>query len=133
MPGSSDVVALAARLPPSFMLGAATAAYQVEGAPEADGKGPSTWDVFTRRPGAIERGETAAVACRSYERWQDDVALCAELGLDAYRFSLSWSRIQPDGEQVEQRGLDHYDRFVDALLERGIQPVVTLFHWDLPQ
>jgi beta-glucosidase len=124
---------LAARLPRDFLLGAATAAYQVEGAWDADGKGLSVWDVFVRQPGTVERGERADDACRSYERWRDDAALCAELGLDAYRFSVSWPRIQPRGPAVNAAGLDHYDRFVDALVEAGVRPVLTLHHWDLPQ
>lgn len=133
MTAPHDPARLAARLPASFLLGAATAAHQVEGAWQADGKGLSTWDVFARQPGTVERGEHADDACRSYERYEDDAELCARIGLDAYRFSLAWSRIQPRDQRVEQRGLDHYDRVVDALLSRGVRPVVTLFHWDLPQ
>ncbi len=125
---------LARRFPPGFAWGAATAAYQVEGAPDADGKGPSIWDVFCRRPGAIERGETGDVACDHYHRWREDVDLMANLGLAAYRFSVSWPRVIPDGTGApNMAGLDFYDRLVDALLERGIQPLVTLYHWDLPQ
>lgn len=124
---------VAAQLPADFLIGAATAAYQIEGGCSADGKGQSVWDVFVRQPGTIERGETGDDACRSYERWRDDVDLCADLGLDAYRFSLAWSRIQPRDATVNPAGLDHYERFVDALLERGVRPMVTLFHWDLPQ
>ena len=128
-----DPARVAARLPQGFLVGAATAAYQIEGGWNADGKGLSVWDVFVRQPGTVERGETGDDACRSYQRWQDDAALCAELGLDAYRFSLAWSRIQPRNAIVNNAGLDHYERFVDALLARGVRPVVTLFHWDTPQ
>lgn len=120
--------------PDGFLWGAATSAYQVEGAPDRDGRGPSVWDEFARRPGAVEGGVDAAVACRSYDRWPEDVALLRRLGLSAYRFSVAWSRILPDGTgRVEPRGLDHYERQVDALLDAGITPVLTLNHWDMPQ
>jgi beta-glucosidase len=116
------------RFPDGFLWGAATSAFQVEGALEIDGRGPSVWDAFPS-----EAGETGAVACDSYRRWEQDVALAAELGLGAYRFSIAWPRIHPAGDgRVEQRGLDHYARMIDALLARGIVPVVTLHHWDLP-
>ena len=130
---AADPTRTAAKLPPGFLIGAATAAYQIEGGWDTDGKGLSIWDVFVRQPGTVERGERADDACRSYERWQDDADLCRELGLDAYRFSIGWSRIQPRGPALNSAGLDHYDRFVDALVERGVRPVVTLYHWDLPQ
>ncbi|MFD1719212.1 GH1 family beta-glucosidase [Georgenia deserti] len=120
--------------PEAFLWGAATSAYQIEGCLHADGRGPSVWDEFARRPGAIEGGGTAEIACDSYRRWADDVELVAGLGLNAYRFSVGWSRIVPDGRGcVEARGLDHYERFVDALLARGVAPVLTLNHWDMPQ
>lgn len=120
--------------PKGFLWGAATAAYQIEGAWNADGKGLSIWDVFAHTPGRIARGETGNVACDHYHRWQDDIRLMANLGLNAYRFSIAWSRILPDGRgRVNQRGLDFYSRLVDSLLARNIQPLVTLYHWDLPQ
>ncbi len=120
--------------PQGFAWGAATAAYQIEGAWDEDGKGPSIWDVFCRIPGAIQDGDTGDVACDHYHRWQEDVALMRELGLRAYRFSISWPRVLPEGKgKVNRPGLDFYDRLVDALLAAGIQPFVTLYHWDLPQ
>lgn len=122
-----------AQFPDGFLWGAATSAYQIEGALDADGRGRSVWDDFCDRPGAIEGGGDARIACDSYRRWPEDIALLQRLGLNAYRFSLAWSRIMPEGTgQIEQRGLDHYERIVDALLERGITPVVTLNHWDMP-
>ena len=120
--------------PPGFRWGAATAAFQVEGATHADGRGESIWDVFARTPGRILVGSNADVAADSYRRWRDDVALLAELGVDDYRFSIAWPRIQPDGTgAVNEPGLDHYRRLVDGLLEAGIRPLPTLYHWDLPQ
>lgn len=125
---------LARRFPSDLLWGAATAAYQVEGAWDADGKGESIWDVFCRRPGAIERAERGEVACDHYRRWREDVDLIAALGLDAYRFSISWPRVMPEGAgATNPAGLDFYDRLVDALLERDVRPLVTLYHWDLPQ
>jgi len=120
--------------PAGFRWGAATAAFQVEGATHADGRGESIWDVFARTPGRILDGSNADVAADSYRRWRDDVALLAELGVDDYRFSIAWPRIQPDGTgAVNAAGLDHYRRLVDGLLEAGIRPLPTLYHWDLPQ
>jgi beta-glucosidase len=122
------------RFPDGFVWGAATAAYQVEGAVDEDGRGPSIWDTFVTRPGVIAGGDTGAVACDHYHRYPEDIDLMAGLGLGAYRFSIAWPRIQPDGVgAVNQKGLDHYRRVVDRLLERGIVPYVTLYHWDLPQ
>ncbi|MEY9876432.1 beta-glucosidase [Streptacidiphilus sp. MAP12-33] len=122
------------RFPADFVWGASTAAYQIEGAAEEDGKGPSIWDTFVRREGAVRDGDTGDVACDHYHRFGEDVALMRALGLDAYRFSISWPRVLPTGAgKVEPRGLDFYDRLVDALLEAGIEPTPTLFHWDLPQ
>jgi beta-glucosidase len=122
------------RFPDGFVWGAATAAYQVEGAVDADGRGASIWDTFCARPGAIAGGDTGAVACDHYHRYPEDIDLMADLGLGAYRFSVAWPRIQPDGAgAVNQKGLDHYRRVVDRLLERGIVPYLTLYHWDLPQ
>jgi beta-glucosidase len=120
--------------PDGFLFGAATSSYQIEGSLDADGRGESVWDVFARRPGAVEGGGDGSVACDSYRRWRDDVALVRELGLQAYRFSVGWSRVMPDGRgRVESRALDHYERFTDALLEAGVTPMITLNHWDMPQ
>ena len=120
--------------PQNFVWGAATAAYQVEGSPKADGKGESIWDRFAHTPGKIERGETGDVACDHYRHYPEDIALMRDLGLNAYRFSIAWPRIYPAGKgPVNCRGLDHYSRLVDSLLEAGITPWVTLYHWDLPQ
>jgi beta-glucosidase len=119
--------------PDKFIWGSATAAYQVEGAFDEDGKGMSIWDQFCRIPGHIERGETGDRACDQYHRYREDIALMTRLGLKAYRFSVSWPRIIPQGRgAVNAKGLDYYDRLVDALLEAGITPFVTLYHWDLP-
>ncbi|MCZ4602690.1 GH1 family beta-glucosidase [Streptomyces sp. Lzd4kr] len=124
----------ALRFPDGFRWGTSTSAYQVEGAVDADGRGESIWDRFCRVPGVIDNGDTGDVSVDQYRRRADDVALMAQLGTDAHRFSLAWPRIQPDGtSRVEKRGLDHYDRFVDDLLAHGINPLVTLYHWDLPQ
>jgi beta-glucosidase len=115
------------------IYGAATAAYQIEGAWNEDGKGPSIWDAFVREPGRIANGETGDVACDHYHRWREDVGLIAELGLQAYRFSISWPRVLPEGVGgVNEPGIAFYERLVDALLEHGVQPWVTLHHWDLP-
>ncbi len=117
-----------------LVLGVATASYQIEGAVTEDGRGPSIWDTFTAQPGTIHNGDDGALACDSYHRLEEDVALVRGLGVDAYRFSLSWSRIIPEGRgRVEPRGLDFYERLVDGLLDAGIEPVATLYHWDLPQ
>ena len=115
-------------------LGVATASYQIEGAVDEDGRGVSIWDTFTARPGVIADGGDGTLACDSYHRLEDDVALVRGLGVDAYRFSLAWPRIMPEGRgRVEKRGLDYYEQLVDGLLEAGIEPVATLYHWDLPQ
>ncbi|WP_329117646.1 GH1 family beta-glucosidase [Streptomyces sp. NBC_01465] len=120
--------------PSTFLWGAATSAYQIEGAVREDGRTPSIWDTFSHTPGKTEGGETGDVAVDHYHRYRDDVALMAELGLNAYRFSVSWSRVQPTGRgPAIQRGLDFYRRLVDELLDKGIKPAVTLYHWDLPQ
>ncbi|WP_440069748.1 GH1 family beta-glucosidase [Streptosporangium sp. OZ121] len=120
--------------PAGFVWGTATAAYQIEGAVDADGRGPSIWDTFCRVPGAVARGESGEHACDHYHRWREDVELMDRLGAGAYRFSLAWPRIVPDGDgRVNQRGLDFYRRLADTLRERGIEPYVTLYHWDLPQ
>jgi len=129
-----EVERLARSFPRHFSWGTATAAYQIEGAWNADGKGPSIWDTLCRVPGAIANGDTGDVACDHYRRFPDDVALMAELGANAYRFSISWPRIVPNGTgRVNERGLAFYETLVDALLDREIRPVVTLYHWDLPQ
>jgi beta-glucosidase len=117
-----------------FVWGTATASYQIEGAVSEDGRAPSIWDVFAHTPGKIERSETGDLACDHYHRYKEDIALMRELGVQAYRFSISWSRIIPDGRsKPNPAGVDFYDRLVDELLTAGITPFVTLFHWDLPQ
>jgi beta-glucosidase len=120
--------------PPGFLIGSATAAYQIEGAVTADGRGPSIWDTFSATPGKIVGGDTGAVADDHYHRLDEDLDLMAELGLEAYRFSIAWPRIQPLGSgAVNEAGLDFYGRLVDGLIARGIRPIATLYHWDLPQ
>ncbi len=120
--------------PPGFLWGAATSAYQIEGALDVDGRGRSVWDTFSARPGAIEGGGDGSRACDSYRRWREDVDLVAALSLGGYRFSVAWARVMPNGwGPAEARGLDHYERMVDALLERGITPLLTLNHWDMPE
>ncbi|WP_433183452.1 GH1 family beta-glucosidase [Actinoallomurus sp. CA-150999] len=122
------------RFPTDFVWGAATAAYQIEGAVAEDGRGPSIWDTFAHTPGNVLGGDTGDVATDHYHRFREDVALMASLGLTAYRFSISWSRVLPDGAgPVNPKGLDFYRRLVDTLLEAGVQPWPTLYHWDLPQ
>jgi len=119
--------------PPSFLFGAATSAYQVEGSPLADGAGTSIWQRFTHTPGLVRDDDNGDVACDQYRRYEEDAALMRRLGIDAYRFSIAWARVLPEGRgSVNARGLDHYDRLVDTLLAHGIAPAVTLFHWDLP-
>lgn len=122
------------RFPPDFVWGAATSAYQIEGAHDVDGRTPSIWDTFCRQPGAIDGGDNADTACDHYRRWRGDLDLLTDLGAGAYRFSVAWPRVVPDGTgAVNRPGLDFYDALVDALLARGITPFVTLYHWDLPQ
>jgi beta-glucosidase len=120
--------------PEEFIWGAATAAYQIEGAWNIDGKGESIWDRFAHTPGKIKDGDTGDVACDHYYRWNKDIDLMEQIGLKAYRFSISWPRVLPDGRgTVNEQGLDFYDQLVDRLMEVGIEPFVTLYHWDLPQ
>jgi len=122
------------RFPGDFAWGASTSAYQIEGSPTADGAGHSIWRRFSHSPGPTLHGQTGDVACDHYRRYETDVALMAELGLNAYRFSIAWGRIYPVGTgRVNSNGVDFYSRLVDALLEKGIRPSVTLYHWDLPE
>ena len=116
---------------PGFTWGVATSAYQIEGAAAEDGRSPSIWDTFCKVPGAIDNGDDGAAACDHYHRWPEDIALMRGLGIDSYRFSIAWPRIQPTGSgAVNEAGLAFYDRLVDGLLEAGIRPCPTLFHWD---
>jgi beta-glucosidase len=120
--------------PNGFVWGAATAAYQIEGAATEDGRGESVWDRFSATPGKVRNGDTGAIACDFYHRYPEDVVLMGDLGLDAFRFSIAWPRILPEGRgRVNEAGLDFYDRLVDELLAGGITPFPTLFHWDTPQ
>jgi beta-glucosidase len=122
------------RFPSDFVWGAATAAYQIEGAWDEDGKGESIWDRFSHTPGKISGGDTGDIACDHYHRWQDDINLMKEIGLQAYRFSISWPRLIPEGRgEINQSGIDFYSQLVDELLEKEIEPYITLYHWDLPQ
>lgn len=119
---------------PGFVFGSATASYQIEGAVAEGGRAPSIWDTFSHTPGRVWNGDTGDTACDHYHRLDTDLDLMAELGLEAYRFSIAWPRVVPTGRgRVERRGIDFYSRLVDGLLERGITPVATLYHWDLPQ
>ncbi len=119
--------------PPGFLFGAATAAYQIEGAAFEDGRKASIWDEFSRVPGAVINAHNGDVACDHYHRYQGDVALMKSMGLQTYRFSTSWSRVRPDGGPVNEKGIDFYKRLVDELLDADILPWLTLYHWDLPQ
>ncbi len=131
---AADPGHLARRFPPDFAWGFAASAYQIEGAAGEDGRGPSIWDTLARQPGAIADGSTGDTACDHYHRYPVDVGIMADLGARAYRFSASWSRVIPMGTgATNQPGLDFYNRLVDSLLEAGIQPLINLFHWDLPQ
>lgn len=130
----NDPTGFAATIPADFTMGVATAAFQIEGAVRDDGRGPSTWDTFMAQPGRIADGSDASVATDHYHRYREDVGLMAELGVDSYRFSLSWPRIQPTGSgPVNKAGLQFYDRLIDELLAAGVSPMVTLFHWDMPE
>jgi beta-glucosidase len=129
----SDQTGARLSFPKGFVWGAAAASYQIEGAADIDGKGPSVWDMFCERPGAVFEGHTGKVACDHYHRYADDVALMKDLGLGAYRLSLSWPRILPEGTgRLNEKGLSFYDRLIDTLLEAGVAPWITLFHWDYP-
>ena len=122
------------RFPENFLWGTATAAYQVEGAVNEGGRGGSIWDTFSHTPGKVHHGDTGDIACDQYHRLEEDLDLMSELGLKAYRFSVAWPRIQPDGSgPANQKGLDYYRRLVDGLRQRSIEPMLTLYHWDLPQ
>jgi beta-glucosidase len=121
------------RFPDDFIFGASSSAFQIEGGVASGGRGPSIWDTFSARKGTIRNGDRADVACDHYGRWREDIDIAAQLGLDAYRFSISWPRILPEGRgTVNAAGLDFYSALVDGLLEKGIKPFPTLFHWDLP-
>lgn len=133
MSDAKSMDSLCRRFPEGFLWGTATSAYQIEGAASLDGKGESIWDQFCRRPGVIADGSTGDVACDHYHRLESDLNLLSELGVDAYRFSISWPRIQPAGSgAVNEAGLSFYERLVDGLLRRNIKPYATLYHWDLP-
>ncbi len=132
--GPTEATVKSRQFPDDFVWGVATAAFQTEGSPTADGRGPTIWDTFEKQPGRIKDGSNADVATDSYRRYAEDVDLIAEGGLKAFRFSIAWSRVLPTGEgTVNAAGLDHYDRLVDACLAKGVVPYATLFHWDLPQ
>ena len=129
---SADPVDLS--FPADFRWGCATAAYQIEGAVREDGRGQTNWDVFSHTPGKVANNDTGDVACDSYHRYAEDIALLKALGVNSYRMSIAWSRIFPDGRgKVNQKGLDYYNKIIDALIAAGIRPYVTMFHWDLPQ
>ena len=131
---AESAASVARRFPDGFHWGVATSSYQIEGAWNEDGKGPSIWDTFAHTPGNIEHGDTGDVANDHYHRYAEDVALMKEIGTTAYRFSVAWPRIFPEGTgQPNQKGLDFYNRLVDELVEAGIEPFATLYHWDLPQ
>jgi beta-glucosidase len=133
-PAAQPSPAQAHRFPTGFWWGAATAAYQIEGAWDEDGRTPCIWDTFARTPGRVRNGDNGNIAADHYHRWPEDVQAIADLGLNAYRFSTAWPRIQPGGSgPANARGLDFYDRLVDGILAAGIAPVLTLYHWDLPQ
>ena len=122
------------RFPEGFVWGVATASYQIEGAANEDGRGESIWDRFSRTPGKVRGGHTGDIACDHYHRWREDIAIMSDIGVDAYRFSISWPRVIPDGTgAVNAKGLGFYDELVDGLLDAGITPFPTLYHWDLPQ
>ena len=134
MSSSTLPTASAKRFPDDFVWGVATSAFQIEGAHDADGKGPSIWDSFCRQPGVIADGSSGDVACEHYSRWEQDLDMIRDLGVEAYRFSVSWPRVRPTGDgEWNEAGLAFYERLVDGLLARGLKPYLTLNHWDLPQ
>src|ERR1700750_2308446 len=134
-PGSKLIAAPEpAKFPAGFVWGTATSAYQIEGAVNEDGRGPSIWDIFSHTPGKIGDGTNADIANDHYHRYKDDVGLIKDLGAKAYRFSIAWPRVFPNGDgAANPKGLDFYNRLVDELLAKGIEPYGTLYHWDLPQ
>ena len=120
--------------PRNFIWGVATASYQIEGAAREDGRGPSIWDTFSHTPGAVANGDNGDVACDHYHRWQEDIQIMREIGVDSYRFSISWTRLFPNGDtERNEAGFAFYNRLIDGLIDAGITPAVTLYHWDLPQ
>ncbi|SEI14632.1 MULTISPECIES: GH1 family beta-glucosidase [unclassified Leifsonia] len=130
----TEEIMYASQFPPEFLWGTATAAYQIEGSPRADGKGESIWDRFTHERGIVLRGDTGDIACDHYNRWPEDIELLSDLGVNSYRYSIAWTRVDPAGDgRINKAGLDFYERITDRLLERNISPLVTLYHWDLPQ
>jgi beta-glucosidase len=127
-------VEMAHTFPSDFLWGTATASYQIEGSASVDGRGVSIWDTFSKTPGKVKNGDTGDIACDHYNRYPEDIALMQELGVKAYRFSIAWPRLFPAGDHLrEERGFAFYNKLIDALLEAGIEPMVTLYHWDLPQ
>ena len=129
----SDPKILASRFPADFTFGVATAAYQIEGSTRVDGRRPSIWDAFCNMPGRVHNRDTGDVACDHYNRWEEDLDLIQEMGVEAYRFSIAWPRIIPDGTgRINEKGLDFYDRLIDGCKARGIKTFATLYHWDLP-
>lgn len=119
------------QFPENFVWGVSTSAYQIEGSLDKDGRGPSIWDVMAATPGKIYQGDDASIACDSYNRYEEDIQLMKELGVKAYRFSVSWPRIYPNGfGEVNRQGIEHYKRMVTKLLENGIEPFCTLYHWE---
>ena len=133
VPRSASAAPAEIRFPAGFRWGCATSAYQIEGAVNEDGRGKSIWDVFSHTPGKIAKNENGDIACDSYHRYREDTQLLKRLGTNAYRFSIAWPRIFPAGRgKPNRKGVDHYNRLVDNLLENGIEPHVTLYHWDLP-
>ena len=125
---------MSSTFPADFIWGTATASYQIEGAFDTDGRGPSIWDTFSKTPGKVVNGDTGDLACDHYNRFEEDIAIMKDLGVSAYRFSIAWPRLFPQGDSVrEERGFDFYNRLINALIAAGIEPMVTLYHWDLPQ